>query len=63
MKLKITNGIGSVWKRPLRWLTREHIIHLRRMLGEKKFSELSVLGKTEVGEGGITITYELIDEK
>jgi len=62
MKLKITTDTGSVWKRHLRSLTREHIIHLRRMLGKKKFSELSVLGKTEVGEGNITITYELIEK-
>ena len=60
MKLKITTDAGSVWTRPLNHLMSGHISHLRRMIGKEKFSELSVIGKTEVKLGNQTVTYELI---
>ena len=62
MTLKITTDAGSV-TRSLNHLMSGHISHLRRMIGKEKFSELSVLGKTEVKLGNQTVTYELIGEE
>jgi Fe-S cluster biosynthesis and repair protein YggX len=53
----LTNG----WRLPLVENTHRKVDvpHLKKTLGKKKFSELSVTGKTTLKEGQTIITYEL----
>ena len=66
MKLEVTTQGYHKSGKPMPLVVNTHrdvnVRHLRKALGKKRFSELSVTGKTVLKEGLTTITFEIKGE-